>query len=91
MVLTERLDFGWLYGDIVAGLTVGIVVVPQSMSYAQVRDTSIRSILEGGLTRRTFRTQIATLPTQYGLYSAFVGVLIYCVSFLRLGGLGGRR
>ena len=27
---------GWLYGDVVAGLTVGIVVVPQSMSYAQV-------------------------------------------------------
>ncbi|KAI0665048.1 sulfate permease [Cubamyces menziesii] len=52
-----RYNFGWLYGDVVAGLTVGIVVVPQSMSYAQ----------------------IATLPTQYGLYSAFVGVLIYCL------------
>src|ERR1700735_4706240 len=24
--------------------------------------------------------QIATLPAQYGLYSSFVGVLIYCVS-----------
>jgi sodium-independent sulfate anion transporter 11 len=24
--------------------------------------------------------QIATLPTQFGLYSAFVGVFIYCVS-----------
>ncbi|THH33909.1 hypothetical protein EUX98_g308 [Antrodiella citrinella] len=52
-----RYNFGWLYGDVVAGLTVGIVVVPQSMSYAQ----------------------IATLPPQYGLYSAFVGVLIYCL------------
>ncbi|EIW60605.1 sulfate permease [Trametes versicolor FP-101664 SS1] len=52
-----RYNLGWLYGDVVAGLTVGIVVVPQSMSYAQ----------------------IATLPTQYGLYSAFVGVLIYCL------------
>nr|VWO98822.1 Diguanylate cyclase [Ganoderma boninense] len=52
-----RYNFGWLYGDVIAGLTVGIVVVPQSMSYAQ----------------------IATLPTQYGLYSAFVGVLIYCL------------
>ncbi|KAH9853989.1 sulfate permease [Lenzites betulinus] len=52
-----RYNFGWLYGDVVAGLTVGMVVVPQSMSYAQ----------------------IATLPTQYGLYSAFVGVLIYCL------------
>lgn len=42
--------------DLVAGLTVGIVVVPQSMSYAK----------------------IATLPVQYGLYSSFVGVFIYC-------------
>lgn len=52
-----RYNFGWLYGDVVAGLTVGIVVVPQSMSYAT----------------------IATLPPEYGLYSAFVGVLIYCL------------
>ena len=29
-------DLGWAYGDLVAGLTVGIVAVPQSMSYAQV-------------------------------------------------------
>ncbi|CCM02867.1 uncharacterized protein FIBRA_04979 [Fibroporia radiculosa] len=50
-----RYNFGWLYGDFVAGLTVGIVAVPQSMSYAQ----------------------IATLPPQYGLYSSFVGTLVY--------------
>jgi len=53
----SRYNLGWLYGDVIAGLTVGIVVVPQSMSYAQ----------------------IATLPPEYGLYSAFVGVLIYCL------------
>ncbi|KAI0687188.1 sulfate permease [Cytidiella melzeri] len=52
----HRYNFGWAYGDLVAGLTVGIVGVPQSMSYAQ----------------------IATLPTEYGLYSSFVGVLCYC-------------
>ncbi|CAL1704078.1 unnamed protein product [Somion occarium] len=45
-----RYNFGWLYGDVIAGLTVGMVVVPQSMSYAQ----------------------IATLPPEYGLYSAFI-------------------
>lgn len=50
-------DAGWLIGDLIAGITVGIVLVPQSMSYAT----------------------IATLPPQYGLYSAFVGVFIYCV------------
>ncbi|OCH95309.1 sulfate permease [Obba rivulosa] len=51
-----RYNLGWLSGDVIAGLTVGIVLVPQSMSYAQ----------------------IATLPAEYGLYSSFVGVLIYC-------------
>ncbi|KAJ4480514.1 sulfate transporter family-domain-containing protein [Lentinula edodes] len=52
----SRYNLGWLTGDVIAGLTVGIVLVPQGMSYAQ----------------------IATLPVQYGLYSSFVGVLIYC-------------
>ncbi|GBE82467.1 Probable sulfate permease [Sparassis crispa] len=52
-----RYNLGWLYGDVVAGLTVGIVAVPQSMSYAT----------------------IATLPPQYGLYSAFVGTFVYCL------------
>ena len=46
----------WLYGDLVAGITVGAVLVPQGMSYAK----------------------IATLAPQYGLYSSFVGVFIYC-------------
>ncbi|KAF9036709.1 sulfate permease [Panaeolus papilionaceus] len=51
-----RYNFGWLSGDLIAGLTVGMVVVPQGMSYAV----------------------IATLPPEYGLYSSFVGVLLYC-------------
>ncbi|KAF5358352.1 hypothetical protein D9756_001890 [Leucocoprinus leucothites] len=32
----HRYNIGWLTGDIIAGLTVGIVVVPQGMSYAQI-------------------------------------------------------
>lgn len=52
----SRYNWGWLSGDLVAGLTVGMVLVPQGMSYAT----------------------LATLPPQYGLYSSFVGVLIYC-------------
>ncbi|KAJ6623405.1 sulfate permease [Mycena sp. CBHHK59/15] len=52
-----RYNIGWLSGDVISGLTVGMVLVPQGMSYAQ----------------------IATLPTQYGLYSSFVGVTIYCL------------
>jgi sodium-independent sulfate anion transporter 11 len=49
-------NLAWLYSDVVAGVTVGVVMVPQSMSYAQ----------------------LAGLEAQYGLYSAFIGVFIYC-------------
>ncbi|KAF8316049.1 sulfate permease, partial [Clavulina sp. PMI_390] len=50
-----RYNTTWFLGDLVAGITVGAVVVPQGMAYAQ----------------------LATLPVEYGLYSSFVGVLIY--------------
>ncbi|KAK1769546.1 sulfate permease [Phialemonium atrogriseum] len=45
----------WLAGDLVAGITVGAVVVPQGMAYAL----------------------LANLEPQFGLYSSFMGVLIY--------------
>jgi len=35
-----RYNFTWLYGDLIAGLTVGIVVVPQGMSYAKIASLS---------------------------------------------------
>ena len=69
-----RYNTSWLVGDLVAGqspfplgfmelsvdwksagITVGCVVVPQSMAYAK----------------------LALLPVQFGLYSSFMGVLIY--------------
>ena len=50
-----RYNLVWLAGDLVAGITVGAVVVPQSMAYAK----------------------LAELPVEYGLYSSFMGVLIY--------------
>ncbi|EED16845.1 sulfate transporter, putative [Talaromyces stipitatus ATCC 10500] len=50
-----RYNMQWFIGDLVAGITVGAVVVPQGMSYAQLAD----------------------LPVEYGLYSSFMGVLIY--------------
>jgi sodium-independent sulfate anion transporter 11 len=50
-----RYNLQWLMGDLVAGITVGAVVVPQSMAYAK----------------------LAQLPVEYGLYSSFMGVLIY--------------
>ncbi|KAI1329630.1 sulfate permease [Xylariaceae sp. FL0255] len=45
----------WFAGDLVAGITIGAVVVPQGMSYAK----------------------LAELPVQFGLYSSFVGVILY--------------
>lgn len=48
--------------DLIAGITVGLTVLPQSLAYAT----------------------LAGLPPQYGLYSAFVGGIIYAL-------LGGCR
>ncbi|KAF2868640.1 sulfate permease 2 [Massariosphaeria phaeospora] len=45
----------WLFGDIIAGVTVGFVVIPQGMAYAL----------------------LAQLPPEYGLYTSFVGFLLY--------------
>lgn len=73
-------DLGWLSGDVVAGLTVGIVVVPQGMSYAQVRLLSFNVLhFSSDIMGTGICMQIATLPHVYGLYSSVVGVFIYCV------------
>jgi sodium-independent sulfate anion transporter 11 len=47
----------WLAGDVVAGITIGAVVVPQGMAYAL----------------------LAKLEPQFGLYSSFMGVIIYWI------------
>ena len=44
------------------------------MSYAKVRVH-----LHPAISYLTNRLQIALLPPEYGLYSSFVGVFIYCV------------
>ncbi|ORX61510.1 sulfate permease [Hesseltinella vesiculosa] len=53
----HRYNLAWLARDLIAGITVGVVVVPQSMGYAK----------------------IANLEPQYGLYTAFVGLIVYCL------------
>ncbi|KAJ4345738.1 uncharacterized protein N0V89_011873 [Didymosphaeria variabile] len=50
-----RYNAQWLMGDLVAGITVGAVVVPQSMAYAK----------------------LAQLAPEFGMYSSFMGVLLY--------------
>ncbi|TIB74364.1 hypothetical protein E3Q23_02692 [Wallemia mellicola] len=51
----HRYNVQWLIGDLIAGITVGAVVVPQGMAYAG----------------------LANLAPEFGLYSSFVGVIIY--------------
>ncbi|KAI9472398.1 MAG: sulfate transporter family-domain-containing protein [Benjaminiella poitrasii] len=53
----HKYNLTWLIQDAIAGITVGIVLVPQSMAYSKV----------------------ANLDPQYGLYTAFVGVTLYCL------------
>ncbi|KAK2596644.1 hypothetical protein QQS21_006265 [Conoideocrella luteorostrata] len=50
-----KYNLTWFIGDLIAGVTVGAVVVPQGMAYAL----------------------LAQLPVEYGLYTSFMGVLIY--------------
>ena len=50
-----RYNLVWFSSDLIAGLTVGAVVIPQGMAYAG----------------------LAKLAPQFGLYSSFVGVMIY--------------
>ena len=50
-----RYNLQWFLGDLVAGITIGAVVVPQGMAYAS----------------------LAEVQPQFGLYSSFMGVLIY--------------
>ncbi|TPX49591.1 hypothetical protein SeMB42_g02549 [Synchytrium endobioticum] len=50
-----RYNWTWFMGDLIAGVTVAAVAIPQSMAYAK----------------------LASLPPQFGLYSAFVGVTLY--------------
>ncbi|KAF4335184.1 family sulfate permease [Fusarium beomiforme] len=50
-----RYNGQWFIGDLVAGATVGAVVIPQGMAYAA----------------------LAQLPPEFGLYSSFMGVMVY--------------
>ncbi|KAJ3367665.1 hypothetical protein HDU91_001200 [Kappamyces sp. JEL0680] len=50
-----RYNVKWAFGDLIAGVTVGFVVIPQALSYAK----------------------LAGVPLEYGLYTSFVGTLVY--------------
>lgn len=50
-----KYDWHWIFGDFISGLTVGLMLVPQSIAYAAV----------------------ATVPSQYGLFSSYVAPILY--------------
>jgi sodium-independent sulfate anion transporter 11 len=55
LVWIHHYNLIWLMGDLIAGITVGFVVVPQGMAYAL----------------------LAELPPEFGLYTSFVGFILY--------------
>lgn len=63
----------WLTGDIIAGFTVGLVVVPQSMS-CECPFSAMARRFRLTLSCPSADAKIATLDPQIGLYSSFVGV-----------------
>ncbi|GAA5970486.1 hypothetical protein JCM11641_007324 [Rhodosporidiobolus odoratus] len=65
----------WAAGDLIAGLTVGMVVVPQSM---RIGDSALTRLLRANLFEKSY-AKIATLSPEFGLYSSFVGVMIYAL------------
>lgn len=71
-----RYNRTWFTGDLVAGITVGAVVVPQSaffpIKYLRTDRTNVPSL---GMAY----AKLANLPVEFGLYSSFVGVLIYFI------------
>ena len=50
-----KYNYRWIPNDIIAGLTLGLMLVPQSLAYAD----------------------IATIPVQYGLMSAWFPAILY--------------
>ncbi|ORY47693.1 sulfate permease [Rhizoclosmatium globosum] len=52
----HRYNSKWFLHDLIAGMTVTLVVIPQAIGYS---------------------TKLANLPAQFGLYTSFVGCLIY--------------
>lgn len=101
-----RYSPGWLQLDLIAGVTVGITVVPQALAYAEVAGLppqvggqapgaqppgaggcqgqphawgDAACAWAGGSSGRAPSTVPSTfVPTQYGLYSSFVGCFVYC-------------
>lgn len=82
-----RYNLTWLKMDLIAGLTVGLTVVPQALAYAAVAGLPVQVRTCGVCTSlffyRSRNLQLYDMwccfVLQYGLYSAFMGGFIYCI------------
>ena len=37
-----RYDYRWVFNDVIAGLTVGVLLIPQGLSYAKIADIPVQ-------------------------------------------------
>jgi sodium-independent sulfate anion transporter 11 len=52
-----RYNWTWFAGDLLAGISMGTLAIPQAMAYAR----------------------LAGVPTEFGLYTAFTGTIVYAI------------
>jgi len=72
-------DRSWLRGDLIAGLTVWAVLVPEALAYAD-RDGAAVDVIPQAMAYAT----IADLPVEVGLYTCMLPMVVYAL-------LGGSR
>ena len=73
----------WLVSDMIAGITVGLTVIPQVKSPKPAIllsgfKVSLFKMLNAMLQGIAYAI-VAGLPPQYGLYSAYLGCFVYCL------------
>ena len=61
--------------DLIAGLTVGLMVVPQALAYASIAQLPLQVCISTAEKKKFFFCSLA----QYGLYSAFMGCFVYTI------------
>ncbi|GAA5814566.1 hypothetical protein MFLAVUS_008065 [Mucor flavus] len=93
----HRYNLMWLVRDLIAGATVGIVIVPQSMGYAKIAElppqyglyigpTAVMSLLVGQtVTRIVSSDPTITGPEIAVALSLFTGIIAMFIGLVRLG------
>ena len=70
----SKYSFSTFVSDLIAGLTVGLMVVPQALAYASIAQLPLQVCI-----KKSKAVNIVFLRTQYGLYSAFMGCFVYTI------------